>query len=60
MAGEDDSVTKMVGMIKNIHTPMNTTKEQWDRIFHKDEDCPVAKRPEGCSICEQKTKEKDK
>ena len=26
-------------------------QKEWDRIFHKDLDCPQNKRPAGCTIC---------
>jgi hypothetical protein len=45
-----------LGEIWNVQTNMNISQEKWDKIFHNwdnPEDCSGAKKPIGCSICDQ-------
>ena len=52
MTKTDNPTKYQMGFIISTQTSMKVSQAHWDVIFHKDENCPNAKRPEGCLVCE--------
>jgi hypothetical protein len=40
-----------IGYVISTATSMKVSDMKWDLIFHKDINCPLAKRPQGCLVC---------